>query len=172
MNPSDFAVPAIFVFVLLYGLCSKTDVFAEFTRGVKEGLQTVLDIFPALFTLVLSVGMFRASGGLELISSLLSPVTSLINFPKEVMPLVLMRPFSGSGAIAVYESVLLQTGPDSYAGRVASVILGSSETTFYVIALYFAATKVKKTRHALPSALAGDMVRWILSGLIVGLWFA
>jgi spore maturation protein B len=171
MNPSDFAVPAIFVFVLLYGLCSKTDVFTEFTRGVKEGLQTVLDIFPALFTLVLSVGMFRASGGLELISSLLSPVTNLIGFPKEVMPLVLMRPFSGSGAIAVYESVLLQTGPDSYAGRVASVILGSSETTFYVIALYFAATKVKKTRHALPSALAGDMVRWILSGLIVGLWF-
>jgi len=171
MNVSDFAVPVIFVFVLIFGLCNKVDVFGEFAKGVKEGLKTVYDIFPALFTLVLSVGMLRASGGLALVSSLLSPVTDFLGFPSEVTPLVLMRPFSGSGAVAIYESVLGQTGPDSYAGRVASVILGSSETTFYVIAIYFASTKVKKTRHALPSALAGDLTLFILSGLIVGLWF-
>ncbi|MDR2532888.1 MAG: spore maturation protein [Oscillospiraceae bacterium] len=171
MNVSDFAIPVIFVFVLVYGLCRKTDIFTEFTRGVKEGISTVLDIFPALFTLVLSVGMFRASGGLALISALLSPVTNFLGFPGEVTPLVIMRPFSGSGSVAIFESVLGQTGPDSYAGRVASVILGSSETTFYVIAVYFAATKVRKTRHALPSALAGDLTLWILSGLVVGLWF-
>jgi spore maturation protein B len=171
MNVSDFAVPVIFVLVLIFGLCKKVDVFSEFTRGVREGLQTVYDIFPALFTLVLSVGMFRASGGLALISALLSPVTDFLGFPSEVTPLVLMRPFSGSGAVAIYESILIQTGPDSFAGRVASVILGSSETTFYVIAVYFAATKVRKTRHALPAALAGDLTLWVLSGLIVGLWF-
>jgi len=171
MNVSDFAVPVIIALVLIYGLCRKTDIFTEFTKGVKEGLQTVYDIFPALFALVLSVGMFRASGGLELISALLSPVTDFLGFPREVTPLVLMRPFSGSGSVAVFESVLTQTGADSYAGRVASVILGSSETTFYVIAVYFAATKVKKTRHALPAALCGDLTLFILSGLIVGLWF-
>jgi spore maturation protein B len=171
MNISDFAVPVIFVFVLIYGLCRKTDVFAEFIKGVKEGLHTVYDIFPALFTLVLSVGMFRASGGLALISGLLAPATDFLGFPSEVTPLVIMRPFSGSGSVAIFESVLGQTGADSFAGRVASVILGSSETTFYVIAVYFAATKVRKTRHALPAALAGDLTLFILSGLVVGLWF-
>jgi len=171
VSVSDFAVPVIFVFVLIYALCRKTDVFAEFTKGVKEGLHTVYDIFPALFTLVLSVGMFRASGGLALISALLSPVTNFLGFPSEVTPLVIMRPFSGSGSVAIFESVLGQTGADSFAGRVASVILGSSETTFYVIAVYFAATKVRRTRHALPAALAGDVTLWVLSGLIVGLWF-
>ncbi|MCL2078082.1 MAG: spore maturation protein [Oscillospiraceae bacterium] len=171
MRVSDFAVPVIFVFVLIYGLCRKVDIFSEFTRGIKEGLQTVLDIFPALFALVLAVGMFRASGGLEFIAFLFSPVMKLFGIPQEVAPLLIMRPFSGSGAVAIYESVLAETGADSYAGRVASVILGSSETTFYTIAVYFAATKVKKTRHALPSAMAGDMTLWILSGILVSLWF-
>ena len=115
--------------------------------------------------------MFRASGGLDLITSLVSPVTDFFGFPKEAAPLMFMRPFSGSGAVAIYESILQQSHPDTYAGRVASVILGSSETTFYVIAVYFAATKVKKTRHALPAALAGDVTLWILSGLVVGLMF-
>lgn len=171
MNVSDFAVPVIFAFVLLYGLFKKTDIFGEFIKGVKEGLVTVKEIFPALFTLVLSVGMFRASGGLELIAGLLSPVTEFLGFPNEVVPLLIMRPFSGSGAVAMFEAVLGETGADSFAGRVASVILGSSETTFYTIAVYFSATKVKKTRHALPSALSGDITAWILSGLVVGLWF-
>ncbi|MCL2109316.1 MAG: spore maturation protein [Oscillospiraceae bacterium] len=171
MRVSDFAVPVVFVFVLVYGLFRKVDIFGEFAEGVKDGLRTVYDIFPALFTLVMSVGMFRASGGLDLIAALVAPVTNFFGFPKEVVPLMLMRPFSGSGAVAIYESILQQNHPDSYAGRVASVILGSSETTFYVIAVYFAATKVRKTRHALPAAMAGDVTLWILSGLIVGLMF-
>lgn len=171
MNISDFAIPIIFVFVLIFGLCRRVDIFTEFMEGVKDGVQTVKDIFPALFTLVLSIGMFKASGGLELIGGLLAPVTGFFGFPSEVTPLLLLRPFSGSGAIALFESVLQDNGADSFAGRVASVILGSSETTFYTIAVYFAATKVKKTRHTLPAALSGDMTAWILSGLVVGLWF-
>lgn len=171
MNIADFAVPLIFAFVLIFGLCKKTDVFDEFLEGVKDGLNTIKDIFPALFTLVLSVGMFRASGGLELISNFISPVTNIFGFPKEVTPLLIMRPFSGSGAVALYESILSSTGADSYAGRVASVILGSSETTFYTIAVYFASTKIKKTRHTLIAAFSGDITAWILSGLVVGLWF-
>jgi len=171
MNVSDFAVPAIFAFVMIFALFKKVDVFGEFLKGVEEGVKTITEIFPSLFTLVLSVGMFRASGGVALLTSIISPITNLIGFPKECIPLLLLRPFSGSGAIAVYESILAESGADSFAGRVASVMLGSSETTFYTIAVYFAATKVKKTRHTLPSALTGDVVICLLSGLVVGVMF-
>ncbi|MCL2036407.1 MAG: spore maturation protein [Oscillospiraceae bacterium] len=171
MNIADFAVPTIFTFVIIFALCKKVDVFGEFTAGVKEGLQTVLDVFPALFALVLSVGMFRASGGAAMLSGAIAPLTDLIGFPREAIPLMLLRPLSGSGATAVYEGILSDVGPDSFAGRVSSVMLGSSETTFYVIAMYFSATKVKKTRHTLPSALSGDVLICVLSGFIVGLLF-
>lgn len=159
---SDFAIPVIILFALGFGLFRKADIFAEFTAGVKEGLGTVIDVFPALFALVVAVGMFRASGAVDMLTNLAAPVANLIGFPKEAVPLVLLRPFSGSGAVATYQQVLQSAGPDSFAGRVASVILGSSETTFYTIAVYFAATKVKKTRHALPAALLGDFTVMIL----------
>jgi len=171
MSVSDFAVPVILAFVLVFALVKKVDVFGEFLEGVKDGVKTITQIFPALFALVLSVGMFRASGGTALLSRLISPLTDLVGFPKEAIPLMLLRPFSGSGATAVYEGILTDFGPDSFAGRVASVMLGSSETTFYVIAVYFAATKVRKTRHTLPAALTGDLLICILSGFVVGLMF-
>lgn len=171
MRISDFAVPAILTFVLVYALIKKVDVFGEFIEGVKDGLKTIVEIFPSLFALVLCVGMFRASGATKLLSEIISPVTDLISFPKEAIPLMLLRPFSGSGATAVCEGILADMGPDSLAGRVASVMLGSSETTFYVIAVYFAATKIRKTRHTLPSALSGDLLICVLSGLIVGVLF-
>ena len=171
MNLSDFAVPVIFAFVLVFALFKKVDIFSEFIEGVKEGVKTITEVFPALFTLVLSVGLFRASGGAELLSRLISPLTNLIGFPSEAIPLMLLRPFSGSGATAVYEGILGDVGPDSFAGRVASVMLGSSETTFYVIAVYFAATKVKKTRHTLPSALTGDILICVLSAMVVSMMF-
>ncbi|MDR1754999.1 MAG: spore maturation protein [Eubacterium sp.] len=167
MSISNFAVPGIFVFVLIYGLIKKIDVFAEFIEGVKDGLKTVLDIFPSLFALILAVGMFRSSGGMEFLSALLKPVADGAGFPAEVIPLVMLRPFSGSGAIALFENILNSVGADSFAGRVSSVILGSSETTFYTIAVYFAATKVKKTRHALPAALSGDLAAAVFSTLAV-----
>jgi spore maturation protein B len=171
MSISDFAVPFIFAFVLIFALFKKVDVFGEFIEGVKDGLKTISEVFPALFALVLSVGLFRASGGAAMLSSLISPLTDMIGFPREGIPLMLLRPLSGSGATAVYEGILGDVGPDSFGGRVASVMLGSSETTFYVIAVYFAATKVKKTRHTLPSALTGDVLICVLSSLVVGMMF-
>jgi spore maturation protein B len=167
----DFAVPAIFAFVLIFALVKKVDIFSEFIEGVKEGVKTITEVFPALFALVLSVGMFRASGATAFLSGLISPVTDLIGFPKEAIPLMLLRPFSGSGATAVCEGILAEAGADSFAGRVASVMLGSSETTFYVIAVYFAATKIKKTRYTLPAALTGDVLIALLSALVVGMMF-
>lgn len=169
MSFTDFIIPVFIAAVLVYGIIRKVDIFAEFTTGVKEGLSTIYDIFPSLFCLVLTIAVFRASGGMEMLTDLLSPVFSAIGFPAECAPLAILRPFSGSGSIALFEDVMSQHGADSFAGRVASVILGSSETTFYTLSVYFAATKVKKTGYALPAALCGDVAVCVLSSLIVKL---
>ncbi|MBP5605777.1 MAG: spore maturation protein, partial [Ruminiclostridium sp.] len=145
----------------------KTDVFAEFAECVKEGLHTVYDIFPSLFCLVVTVGVFRASGGAELITSLIAPVLEAVGFPAECGTLLVLRPFSGSGSVAMFEGILTERGPDSFPGRVASVILGSSETTFYTLSVYFAAVKAKNTRYALAAALAGDITCAVISALSV-----
>lgn len=170
MNISSLAIPVIFAFVCVFGLIKKVDVFAEFTEGARDGLRTVREIFPSLFALVVAVGMFSACGGAELISTALRPVTDFFGFPPECTPLVILRPFSGSGSVAIFESIVGENGADSFAGRVAAVMLGSSETTFYTIAVYFAATKVRKTRYALAAALVGDLLGWILSGFAVRLF--
>ncbi|MBR5089490.1 MAG: spore maturation protein [Ruminiclostridium sp.] len=166
---SDYIVPVMIAAVLIYGAVHRTDVFAEFTEGVKEGLRTVYDIFPSLFCLVVTVGAFRASGAAEVITELLSPVLDLVGFPAECGTLLILRPFSGSGSIAVFESILADFGPDSFPGRVASVILGSSETTFYTLSVYFAAVKAKKTRYALAAALIGDLTCALISAASVNL---
>lgn len=171
MSFTDYIVPVMLVIVLLSGLCRKVDVFDAFIEGAKEGLQTSMDILPSLIALMTCVGMFKASGGMELLTGFISPVTNTLGFPKECIPLVLLRPISGSGSISIFQSILTENGADSFAGRVASVMLGSTETTFYTIAVYFGATKIKKTRHTLAAALSGDLVGWIASGIIVRLFF-
>lgn len=171
INIGDYAIPVIFAAVCLYGLIKRTDIFSEFIKGAEEGLHTVKDIFPSLMALVVSVGMFSNCGGVDFLSRLLSPVTELFGFPGECTPLAILRPFSGSGATAIFESILTANGADSFAGRVASVMLGSSETTFYTLAVYFGATKVKNTRYALAAALVGDLCGWFLSGWAVRLFF-
>ena len=170
MSFTDFIIPLFAAGVLIFGLLKKVDVFAEFTDGVKEGLHTIYDIFPSLFCLVLTIAVFRASGGMAMISAVLEPLFNAVGFPVECAPLAVLRPFSGSGSIALFEDILNNCGADSFAGKVASVILGSSETTFYTLSVYFAATKVKKTRYALPSALCGDLATMILSGVFVGIF--
>ncbi len=169
MNFSDFIIPVIFAFVLIYGICTKTDVFGEFTEGVKDGLRTVYDIFPSLFCLVVTVAVFRASGATAAITEFIRPALETVGFPAECAELVIMRPLSGSGATAIYERILTEHGPDTFAGRVASVILGSSETTFYTLSVYFAAVKAKKTRYALAAALIGDITCAVVSSLSVKL---
>ena len=167
MSFTDFIIPVFVCAVLFFGVIHKVDIFTEFTNGVKEGLSTIYEIFPSLFCLVVTIAVFRASGGMELLTNILSPVFEAVGFPSECAPLAILRPFSGSGSIALFEDVLSQHGPDSFPGRVASVILGSSETTFYTLSVYFAATKVKKMRYALPSALCGDIMVCVMSGLAV-----
>lgn len=169
MNIQSVIIPIFVLGIFLYGLHKKVDIFSAFVSGAKENLIVGFDILPSLVMLMLAVGMFRASGAMEAFSELISPITDFLGVPSECVPLALMRPVSGSGALSILEGILDDYGPDSFIGRVASVLLGSTETTFYTVAVYFGATGIKKTRHALPSALAGDITAFMLSALAVRL---
>lgn len=166
---SDFIIPFFIALIMIIGLIKHVDVFGEFTDGAKENLKAAFDVLPALIALMTAIGMFKASGALEVISEAVSPVTGFLGFPKECIPLAIIRPVSGSGALAVFESILNDVSPDSFAGRVASVIIGSTETTFYTIAVYYGITNVKKTRHAVASSLIADLTGFIISALTVRL---
>lgn len=170
-NLTSLAVPLIMAVIMLVGLIRKVDVFSVFCEGAAEGLRTCADILPALVLLMVCIGMLEASGAVEALTRLLTPLCSAVGFPAECMPMVLLRPFSGSGAIAVYNDIAASNGADSFAGRVASVLLGSSETTFYTVAVYFSAVKVRKTRYAVPAALTSDLTSWLVCGIVVMLFF-
>ncbi len=167
MELSDFIVPALFAAVMLIGLLRRVDVFSAFCEGASEGLRTCADILPALVLLICFIGMLEASGAVEALTSLLTPLCRAVSFPEECLPMVLLRPFSGSGAIAVYDGIASSCGADSLAERVAAVLLGSSETTFYTIAVYFSANKIRDTRYAVPAALSADLTAWLVCGLVV-----
>lgn len=149
----------------LYGALRGVDVFAAMTEGIADGLRVLLRIFPAVAALLCAVYALRASGALDALTGLLAPAFRLLGIPAETAPLVLLRPISGSGALAVAGDIMARYGPDSLAGRTAAVMLGSTETTFYVIAVYFGAAGVKKTRWAIPAALCADFTGFVLSSL-------
>lgn len=168
---TSFIVPLMMTALLIYASFKKVDVFGAFCEGAAEGLKTCADILPALVLLLVCIGMFRASGAVEALTALLKPLCEAVNFPSEAMPLVILRPFSGSGAMAVYNDIARSAGADSFAERVAATLIGSSETTFYTIAVYFSAVKVKKTRYAVPAALTADLTAWLVCGITVYTFF-
>lgn len=167
---SDYIIPVAVLGILVFGLKKGVNVFELFLDGAKEGLGVSIGILPALIGLMTCVGMFKASGGLDVITHLLSPLTEQVMFPGEVIPLALLRPISGSGALVVFEDILKTYGPDSFIGRVASVLQGSTETTFYTIAVYYSAAQITRTRHTLVCALTADMVGFLMSSITI-LWF-
>lgn len=167
---SNWLIPGIFLVIVVYAAVGGIDVFETFLQGAKEGLQTVANMFPSLLILMAAVSIFKASGALELLVSALQPMASFVGMPKDVLPLVLLRPLSGSGALVVFQDILKNAGPDSFVGRTASVLMGSTETTFYTIALYYGAAKITKTRHTIPSAAVADITGFLISGLAVRLF--
>lgn len=171
MSVTDWIIPLITVFVLTYAAFKRVDVFGAFCEGASEGLKTCAEILPALVLLLVCIGMFRASGAVELLTKALEPLCAAVGFPSEVMPLVILRPFSGSGAMAVYNEIASSAGADTFAERVAATLIGSSETTFYTAAVYFSAVKCRKTRCAIPAALTADCTAWIVCGAVVFLFF-
>ena len=164
-------VPLVLAAILLYALFKKVSVFEVFIRGAKDGLNTVYNITPTLVGLIVSVTMLKSSGALSLLCDFLAPVTSFLNFPGELLPMTLLRPVSGGGSTALLNQVLKDNGPDSFIGRCASVIAGSTETTFYAISVYFGAVNIKKIRHTLFSALVADITAAIMAVIVVSLCF-
>lgn len=171
MTFDSMIIPAVMCGIIVYALAQKVDIFNVFIEGAREGLSTAVSVLPALVALMTCVGVFKASGALDYLTLAVSPVSRLFHVPAEVMPLAILRPMSGSGAMVIYKGILDNFGPDSYIGRIASVMEGSSETTFYTIAVYYGATKIKKTRHTLPSALMADLVAVIMSVIMVRIVF-
>ena len=171
MKISDFFIPIVIAAILVYGLIKKVNIVEEFTAGAKENLKTAVQILPSLILLMTAVGMFTSSGAPEIIARLLSPITSFLGFPDECISLAIIRPISGSGALATLETILTNVSPDSYCGRVASVLMGSTETTFYTITVYFAAIKKKPDARIFISAAFADITGFILSALAVRLYF-
>lgn len=165
----DYIVPLLIAFIFIWGLAKGVDVFDCFLQGAAEGLRSAVSILPALICLLTAVSMFKASGAMATLLWAIEKPAAAIGFPREVLPLALMRPISGSGAMAIFNDLLKECGPDSFSGRVASILLGSTETTFYTIAVYYGATKVKNTRHTLAASLAGDLTGFLFSLFTVSL---
>jgi spore maturation protein B len=170
-NLGDWAIPVVLFSIILYGFCTGTDVFATFLQGAAEGLRVAVDILPALVALIVAVGVLRASGALDLLTQALAPLTERFGLPGEVVPLALLRPVSGSGAMVIFTDLLERYGPDSMIGRIASVMEGSTETTFYTIAVYFGATSIRRTRHTAAASVTADLVGFLMSAVAVRLFF-
>lgn len=162
-----YIIPAIIAIVLIVSLAKKLPSYELFIDGAEEGMKIVAGIFPPLVAVLTAAYMLRASGTLDLIISFLSPITGFI--PAEVMPLALIRPISGSGAIGILSEILNTHGADSEIGRIASVIMGSTETTFYCLCVYFAKTRVKHNLKAVPFAAAGDIVGILTAVILIKL---
>ena len=170
MNLSSLIIPLLLAVVAIYGMGKQVDVYGALTHGAEEGLSVLLRIAPALVGLLTAVSMFRASGAMEWLSTLCAPLLEAVGIPPETAPLMLVRPVSGSGALAVASELIATYGPDSYISRVAAVMLGSTETTFYTIAVYFGSAGIRRTRHTIPAALAADLTGFFASALAVRLF--
>jgi spore maturation protein B len=155
---SIWAVPVLLVGITLAGMLRKVKVYDVFIEGAKEGFEVGVKIIPFLVGILVAIGMFRASGAMELLLAGLRPVAAATGFPADLIPLAILRSLSGSGSLALATDIIKTQGPDSLLARMAATMYGSSETTFYVLAVYFGAIGVRRTRHAVPAALVGDVV--------------
>ena len=171
MDFSAYLIPLLLAFVALFGIGRRVDVYGALSRGAEEGLRILLRILPALVGLLTAVHMLRASGAMDLLENILRPVLIRLGIPPETAALLLIRPVSGSGALAIGSELMAAHGPDSYIGRVAAVMLGSTETTFYTIAVYFGSAGIRRTRYAIPAALAADLAGFIAAAFTVRLLF-
>jgi spore maturation protein B len=166
---SIWAIPFLLVSIPLYGIARGVKVYEAFVDGAKEGFAVAVRIIPFLVAILTAIGMFRGSGAMDLLTSLLRPVLGAIGFPPELFPLGVLRSLTGSGSLALTADVVKTYGPDSFLARAAATLYGSSETTFYVLAVYFGAVGIKKTRHAVPAALVADAVA-LAASIVVCRW--
>lgn len=164
---SVFVLPALLVGFPIYGLIKKVPVYEEFVEGAKGGFRVAITIIPYLVAILFAIGMFRASGAMEFLIEGIRPVLGLIGIPPEVLPMMIFRPLTGSGSAGIVLDMIQEYGEDSILVKMAATMFGSTETTFYVIAVYFGAVNVKRTRHAVPAGLIADFTALILAVYVV-----
>lgn len=162
---SNFIIPFVILYIVGYGLLQKTNVYDEFIKGAEDGFHVVKGIMPTLIGLMVAIGVLRASGTLDLLSNLLKPLVERMHFPSELVPLVVVKMFSSSAATSLLLDVYKNFGPDSYLGRLSSILMSCSETIFYTLSIYFMTAKVKKTRYTLAGCLVAT-----LSGILASVW--
>ncbi len=168
---SVFVLPAFIIGFPIYGLLKKVPVYEEFVDGAKEGFHVAVKIIPYLIAILFAIGMFRASGALDFLIEGLRPVLALIGFPAELVPMAIVRPLTGSGSAGIVADMIQQYGEDDILVKMAATMFGSTETTFYVIAVYFGAVQVKKTRHAVPAGLTADFAAMLIAVWVVRMLF-
>jgi len=168
---SKLSIPLILSMFPLYAALRGIKVYEEFVDGAREGFEVAIKIIPYLVAILVAIGMFRAAGGITMLSKALGPIMAFIGFPADLLPLVFMRPLSGSGTLGIFTELVVNFGPDSLIARTAGTIFGSTETTFYVLAVYFGSVRIKRTRYALLAGLTGDLAGVIASVIICRIVF-
>jgi len=169
---SLWALPVLLIIILTIGIIKRVPIYEEFTHGAKDGFKVAVNIIPYLVAIIVGISMFRASGAIELVAGWLAPVLAKLNIPGETLPLMIVRSLSGSGALGIFSDIANSMGPDSYATKLAAVMVGSSETTFYVLAVYFGAVGISKVRYALVVGLLADFIGIAAAVLVCNLMFA
>lgn len=165
---SDYAIPIVIFYIVITGLFNKCNLFDKFVIGAKEGIRIVYDLAPTLIGLMTAIGVMRASGLFNIITKIIKPIAELIRFPSELLPLVIIKLFSSSAATSLLIDIYKEYGTDSFQGVLSSIIMSTSETVFYVLAVYSAAGKIKKTRYIVPGGLFATLVGIVCSCLLVG----
>ena len=168
---SLWALPTILLLILTMGLCKKVPLYETFTEGAKDGFKVAVNIIPYLVAIIVAISMFRASGIIDMTAEILKPVLELFNIPVDTLPLMIVRSLSGSAALGVFSDIANNSGADAYATKLAAVMLGSSETTFYVLAVYFGAVGISKVRYALIIGLLADFIGIVAAISVCNLMF-
>lgn len=169
---SLWILPVILMVILTVGLMKKVPVYEQFTKGAKDGFKISVKIIPYLVAIIVGISMFRASGAIEMLAQLFAPVLSKFHITSDILPLMIVRSLSGSGALGIFSDIANSAGPDAYSTKLAAVMLGSSETTFYVLAVYFGAVGISKIRYALIIGLLADFIGIVAAVLVCSLMFA
>ena len=168
---SSLIIPIMVLSVVIYGIYNKVNIYDVFIEGAKESFEMIFTIFPYLLGMMLAINLFLHSNILSNLSNLISPLLDLIGLPFDIVPMAIMRPISGNSSLAILNNIFLNYGPDSFIGRLASTIQGSTDTTFYVLTLYFGSVGIKKIRYSLLAGLFADLIGIIASIIIVKLVF-
>ncbi|MFC1557299.1 spore maturation protein [candidate division KSB1 bacterium] len=168
---SHWAIPMIFILIVITGYIRGVKIYEVFVEGAKEGFEIAIRIIPFLVAILVAIGMFRESGAMDLLVRVVSPVTDLVGYPAEVLPMAFTRPLSGGGSLGLMTDLINTHGADSFIGRLSSTLMGSTETTFYIAAVYFGSVAVRKQRHTVPACLIADAVGIIASFVICSIVF-